>query len=61
MEDWNGPDSARVSGDAMEGTFKADSAQRPIAWRARRTGGKTAIGPEIDPKLAELKATSGVQ
>lgn len=53
--------SARVSGDAMEGTFKADSAQRPIAWRARRTGGKTAVGPEIDPKLAELKATSGVR
>ena len=53
--------SARVAGDAMEGTFKADGAQRSVAWRARRVGGKTAIGPEIDPKLAELKATSGVQ
>ena len=53
--------SARVAGDAMEGTFKADAAQRPVAWRARRIGGKTAIGPEIDPKLAELKGSSGVQ
>jgi len=53
--------SARVSGDAMEGTYKLDSTQRAVAWRARRTGGKTAIGPEIDPKLAELKAAGGVQ
>ena len=53
--------SGRVNGDAMEGTMKADAAQRAISWRARRVGGKTVIGPEVDPKLTELKATSGVQ
>ena len=53
--------SARVNGDAMEGTYKAGPEQRAVAFKARRTGGKTAIGPEIDPKLKELKAVSGVQ
>ena len=53
--------SARVADDSMEGTVKAEGSSRPIAWRAHRTGGKVAIGPEIDPKLAELKAGSGVQ
>src|SRR5262245_19331050 len=47
--------SARVSGDTMEGTYKPQPTQRALAWKARRTAGKTAIGPEIDPKLAELK------
>ena len=53
--------SARITGDAMEGTYKMEASQRAVAWRARRIGGKTAIGPEIDPKLAVLKGTSGVQ
>jgi hypothetical protein len=53
--------SGRVLGDSIEGTFKTDEAARAIAWRARRIAGKVAIGPEIDPKLAELKAGSGVQ
>ena len=53
--------SARVSGDTMEGTYKLDPTQRAVTWRARRSGGKTAIGPEIDPKLSELKASGGVQ
>jgi hypothetical protein len=53
--------SGRVNGDSMEGTLKADPAQRAVPWRARRVAGKTLVGPEIDPKLTELKATSGVQ
>jgi len=53
--------SGRVVGDSIEGTLKTDPNARSIAWRARRVGGKVAIGPEIDPKLAELKAGSGVQ
>jgi len=53
--------SARVSGDSMEGTLKQEGSSRAMTWRAQRTGGKVAIGPEIDPKLDELKATSGVQ
>ena len=53
--------SGRVAGDSIEGTVKTDPSARATPWRARRTGGKVAIGPEIDPKLAELKAGSGVQ
>jgi hypothetical protein len=53
--------SARVAGESMEGTLQVEGSSRAIAWRAQRTGGKTAIGPEPDPKLAELKAGSGVQ
>jgi SAM-dependent methyltransferase len=53
--------SGRVVGDSIEGSLKADPNARAVAWRARRIGGKVAIGPEIDPKLAELKAGSGVQ
>lgn len=53
--------TGRVAGDTIEGTFKTDPAARAMSWRARRVGGKVAIGPEIDPKLAELKAGSGVQ
>lgn len=53
--------SGRVVGDSIEGTLKTAPNERAIAWRARRVGGKVAIGPEIDPKLAELKAGSGVQ
>jgi hypothetical protein len=53
--------SGRVVGDSIEGTFKAGANARPVAWRARRVSGKVAIGPEVDPKLAELKAGSGVQ
>jgi hypothetical protein len=52
--------TGRVVGDSIEGSLKADPNARPVAWRARRVGGKVAIGPEIDPKLAELKAGSGV-
>jgi hypothetical protein len=51
----------RVAGDSIEGTLKSHSDARAVSWRARRVGGKVAIGPEIDPKLAELKAGSGVQ
>ncbi|MGH8666599.1 MAG: SAM-dependent methyltransferase [Burkholderiales bacterium] len=53
--------SGRVAGDSIEGTLKTAPNERAIAWRARRVGGKVAIGPEIDPKLAELKAGSGMQ
>ncbi len=53
--------SGRVLGDTIEGTLKVEGAQRAIPWRARRVAGKTLIGPEVDPKLAELKAGSGVQ
>jgi len=53
--------SGRVLGDGIEGTIKTGSDARPIAWKARRVGGKTLIGPEVDPKLAELKASGGVQ
>jgi hypothetical protein len=53
--------SARVADDSMEGTLKLEGSSRSIAWRAHRTGGKAPIGPEVDPKLAELKAGSGVQ
>lgn len=53
--------SGRVVGDSIEGTFKSAANERSTAWRARRVGGKVAIGPEIDPKLAELKAGNGVQ
>ncbi len=53
--------AARVAEDSMEGTLKIAGSSRSTAWRAHRTGGKTAIGPEVDPKLAELKAGSGVQ
>lgn len=53
--------SARVAEDSMEGTLRIEGSSRSIAWRAHRTGGKQAIGPEVDPKLAELKAGSGVQ
>jgi len=53
--------TARVAGDSMEGTLKLEGSSRSITWRAQRTGGKVAIGPEVDPKLSELKAGSGVQ
>jgi len=53
--------SGRITGDSMEGTLNLEGSSRALTWRAHRTGGKVAIGPEIDPKLAELKATSGVQ
>jgi Histone methylation protein DOT1 len=53
--------TGRVVGDSIEGTIKTEPNARAISWRARRVGGKVAIGPEIDPKLAELKAGSGVQ
>jgi hypothetical protein len=53
--------TGRVVGDSIEGTIKTEPNARAISWRARRVGGKAAIGPEIDPKLAELKAGSGVQ
>jgi hypothetical protein len=53
--------TGRVVGDSIEGTIKADTNARAIAWRARRISGKVAIGPEVDPKLPELKAGSGVQ
>lgn len=53
--------SGRVAADTIEGSMKAEGAQRAAAWRARRVGGKVAIGPEVDPKLNELKAGSGVQ
>jgi len=53
--------SGRVAAETIEGSMKAEGAQRPTTWRARRIGGKVAIAPEVDPKLAELKAGSGVQ
>jgi len=53
--------SGRVFGESIEGHLKLDGVQRAVPWRARRTGGKTLVGPEVDPKLAELKAGSGVQ
>jgi hypothetical protein len=53
--------TGRVVGDSIEGTIKTEPNARALSWRARRVGGKVAIGPEIDPKLAELKAGSGVQ
>jgi len=53
--------SARVADDSMEGTLRLEGSSRSIAWRAHRTGGKMPIGPEVDPKLTELKAGSGVQ
>src|SRR5690606_15465171 len=53
--------AGRVVGDSIEGTVKAGASAQPVAWRARRVAGKVPIGPEIDPKLAELKAGSGVQ
>ncbi len=53
--------SGRVAGDSIEGTVKTDPNGRAASWRARRTGGRVAIGPEIDPKLAELRAGSAVQ
>jgi hypothetical protein len=51
----------RVAGESIEGTMKTDGAQRAASWRAHRVGGKVAIGPEVDPKLTELKAGGGVQ
>ncbi len=53
--------TGRVVGDSIEGTIKTEPNARALSWRARRVGGKVAIGPEIDPKLAELRAGSGVQ
>ena len=53
--------SARIAADSMEGTLRAEGSSRAIAFRAHRTGGKTAVGPEVDPALAELKVGSGVQ
>jgi hypothetical protein len=51
----------RVAGDSMEGTLRQGATQRSVAWRAHRVGGKVAVGPEVDPKLEELKRTGGVQ
>lgn len=53
--------TGRVAAETIEGTTKADGAARALAWRSRRVGGKVAIGPDVDPKLAELKAGSGIQ
>ena len=53
--------SGRVMGDSMQGTIRSDSEKRAIFWQARRVAGKTAIGPEVDPKLAEIKAFSGLR
>ena len=53
--------SARVMDDSMHGTISSDLAKRAISWRARRVAGRTVIGPEVDPGLAEIKALSGVQ
>jgi hypothetical protein len=53
--------SARVIDDSMQGTIRSDLAKRAISWHARRVAGRTVIGPEVDPGLAEIKALSGVQ
>jgi len=53
--------SGRVLGDAIEGTIKTEGTTRASTFKARRTAGKTLVGPEVDPKLAELKAGGGVQ
>jgi hypothetical protein len=53
--------SGHVMGDSMQGTIRSDPAKRAISWRARRVAGRTVIGPEVDPGLAEIKALSGVQ
>jgi len=53
--------TGRVAADTIEGSMKAEGTQRGVSWRARRVGGKVAIGPDVDPKMAELKAGSGVQ
>lgn len=51
----------RVAGETIEGNVTAEGASRGSAFRGRRVAGKTVIGPEVDPKLAELKAGSGIQ
>lgn len=51
----------RVAGETIEGNVTAAGAQRGTAFRGRRVSGKTLIGPEVDPKLAELKTGSGIQ
>lgn len=53
--------SGRVLGEAIEGTVKVEGIGRPNGFPARRIAGKTVIGPEVDPKLAELRAGSGMQ
>lgn len=51
----------RVAGEIIEGSIKPEGAGRALPVRGRRIAGKTAIGPEVDPGLAALKAGSGIQ
>jgi hypothetical protein len=51
----------RIAGETIEGSVIAEGSPRSTAFRGRRVGGKTLIGPEVDPKLAEMKAGSGIQ
>lgn len=51
----------RVAGETIEGSATPDGAPRGQTFRGRRVAGKTAVGPDVDPKLAELKAGSGIQ
>jgi hypothetical protein len=51
----------RVAGETIEGSVTPEGAARGSAFRGSRVAGKTVIGPEVDPKLAELKAGSGIQ
>jgi len=51
----------RVHGEQISGRLRLagrDGAEREVAWRALRTGGKTAIGPEPDPKLAIMRQSA---
>ena len=52
--------SGRVAGDSIKGTFSSESGEDAIAWQAHRVGGKTLIGPEVDPKLEQLRKFDGV-
>lgn len=51
----------RVAGETIEGNVTPDGAPRGQTFRGRRVAGKTVVGPDVDPKLAELKAGSGIQ
>lgn len=52
--------SGRVNGDVIEGRVRIDEPgqAREVRWRAQRTGGRVAIGPEPDPKLAIMRQNS---
>ncbi len=49
--------SGRVHGEQIDGhvRIEGDGAVREVPWRAQRTGGKTAISTEPDPKLAIMR------